>query len=394
MNEIKFFGTDILKYYWYLIQNQFADSSWQITISYSIVLICIVAILVVTIGFLRRHKKRTKSQKMRKKLEKKYGEIVKDLLLDDSKTEIDVYEAFSGEDIKKHAKYFIDMIINIRNDLHTISYIPNIQHVCDVTGVTEYVEYNLLNNINVFETLNNVLMLQLRISEGRLANYVNSKNKDIRSFARIAYLICGTKEPYKYLYELLSENDSNYTYLLIHYTLMWLYVQNIKMPNFKTLIDQVNNSRSCAFIIGELPYFIKDKDELIEILLVYINGHNEREKIKSIVTSEKLGDEPRILSVLMTNYNKENTRVQKVILETILNIEYSNTSNIGQFFKDIYEDASDNNIKNLALRGLYKYNRDYFFIIHMDDTLPENDRILTSVIEAENTLKNMRDLLN
>ena len=84
MEDIRFYGWDTIRYYWFVIQNHFSGWSWQISVAYSIVFCCSVALILLGLVFAFRVQRRNRRNKHQALIADKYTETIKQILLSDN----------------------------------------------------------------------------------------------------------------------------------------------------------------------------------------------------------------------------------------------------------------------------------------------------------------------
>lgn len=238
MTGIRFYGWDILRYYWYVWQNMFVDYPWQIYVAWLIVVLSIVTMLALAIKFFIEYKKTNKANKKLSELDEKFHDKIKLIMDSDELEEYDIIKILGDnyEDYVNKADAFIPIITKIHMELDK-SYFPNIGTLCSLLKITDYCENNLLKDKDVFNTLQFLCINNIVIMEGRLANYVNHKDKDIRVMARLCYIFCAHNDQYKYLEDELS-SYSEMKLMFMHFIFGWMKQNKKPLPPFDDLIGR------------------------------------------------------------------------------------------------------------------------------------------------------------
>lgn len=251
--DIKFYGYDILKYYWYVLQNEYADYPWQIYIAWLIVILSIFTLFILAVKFFIQYRKTNKFNRKLKKVYEKYYDKIKNILLCDyaiSEHEIISILGNNYEDYIKTPKLFIPIITDIHMELNS-SYFPNMNTLCNILNITNYCENNLLKEKNVFKTLQFICINNIVIMEGRLANYVNHKDRGIRMIARLCYIFCSYNTPYKYIEDELKD-FSEMKFMFMHFIFEWMKYNKKPLPDFDDLIEKFKDSKDvCDFLENE-----------------------------------------------------------------------------------------------------------------------------------------------
>ena len=314
--SIKFYGFDIIKYYWYTILRWFEGYSIQVKIAYGIVFISILVLLILMITFFIKHHKRSKINKHQEDINDKYYDKIKNILTSDEMSYNDIANILNDVD-KKDSKYFINILTDIRMKYHEIAYFPNVRILANILGVVDYCENNLLKNKDVFVTLQCVAMLQLVISEGRLANYVNHKDADIRSFARLAYIFCSQNDPYKFLKDDIDNGSNEMYFMLLHYIFGWMMTNNKPIPNFLQYVRTLRDDSSSSFMLKEMSYY-SNEDEMNKII-EFLDSEKPKTQSTAIKLCALLSYD-KIYEKLIQLYNSSVSEENKVNIIRSLNI--------------------------------------------------------------------------
>ncbi len=394
MEDIRFYGWDTIRYYWFVIQNHFSGWSWQISVAYTIVFCCSVALILLGLVFAFRVQRRNRRNKHQALIADKYTETIKQILLSDSmpaSSMIELLKKCDGKDedeIKSEAKSFIPILVSIRTSLTELAYFPNLQILATVCGVREYCEKSLLEGHDVFNTIQMMAMLQLVVSEGRLANYVNHRDYDTRLMARLCFIVCGINDPYKFLLEDIEHNSSSMYTMMLHYTFAWMKAQDKKMPNFINLANNLENEDAASFMINEVGFFGTDEEKAEIPLFLTSKSYKCREAaIKSIhlVNSEETYDK------LVEMYPDQIEETKREIIKA-LGVPKNNKYN--EFFVAAYEDSPSKETKEAALRCLYDNNKEgrYQFVLLQQKTTDPEQSTLMQKIDSIGALKMIYEL--
>lgn len=208
------------------------------------------------IKFFIEYRKRNNFNKRRNDVQNKYYDKIAHILTSEKMTENEIVTIL-GDDYSAYAnapKLFIPIITQIHLDFQQ-SYFPNMLTLCNMLGITDYCENNLLKERDVFHTLQFLCINNITIMEGRLANYVNHKDKDIRMMARLCYIFCAYHTPYKYLEDELN-NYSEMKFMFLHFIFVWMKHNNKELPDFDALLDGLGQSTIAS-------NFIKNEKQLL-----------------------------------------------------------------------------------------------------------------------------------
>lgn len=352
-NDITFRDWDVLKYYFYLFQDGFSEYSWQVRTCYFIVVGCIATMILLFMQFAFDVLKRHREKKNQKKFTDKMLEKFQAVLYNDTMTaeEIEQTLEISEAELRKvNPQYIVSLLSQIRMELYEIVYLPNMEALVDFCGVRDFFEHNLLVNKNVFQTLQVMMMMQIRVSEGRLANYVNSNNSEIRMMARLCYILSSTHDPYRYLLVDSDQRPSEMQLMMLHYIFGWMKNRDRNMPDFIVSAERIQNERKAAFMIDEVSYW-GSQEEKQRVSDQFLSPKYEC-RIAAINVVATLKNE-QMEQALIETYERQPEHIRRTILEALLTIKSGEQVD---FFKKAFETSASEETQELALRCLYNYN--------------------------------------
>lgn len=388
--EVHFYGWDVVKFWWRQLTGRFFEYSWQVRTAYAIVVICVVSVLVLSIIFSRYIRKRRKKDEAYAKCRARFIEPFRTILKTDYHLPTSSIENICECSIEDFGKFegdiFAKLICELRNELSDIISLPNIQLLAELTGVRTWIEHNLHKEKDIENSLEIVVTLPIKISEGRLANYANHYDVMNKNLARQALYICNENDPFRYLEDDLEEISRPYRYMSLHRMFGWLYNNQKQMPSFLVLAEKLNNEKSAAFMIEELAYWGRESEKQSINKFFYSNKINCR--IAAIKVVALLG-KAQWEDTLVESYQKQPEEAQKEILRTITALK---TGKQAGFLEKAYISAPARDLAELALKCLYDYNaegRDRFEILSQTP-MSTRDRNLLDEIRSLAELEEKR----
>ena len=388
---VEFHGWEVIGYYLNNIQNYLAEYSWQVRTAYGLIVGCIFVMIILFGLFILMIRKTTKYKKEYQRLEEKFREPLYQIMILPEPPSVQEIEGLMGCDFTELKRYdsamFAQLISSLRMELCEVLYIPNMQYICKITGVTDYIERCLIGRTKVFEILQMVVNLNIRISEGELAIYLNHHNTNIRLMARLAYIICTENEPYKYLEEDLNQRMLPWRPMLTHRLFGWLQECGRPMPSFIVIAESLDNEEASAFLIEEVAYWGTDaeKNELSKFFLAprYII------RLAAMRATAQLAREANE-QALVESYDHQPEYIKREVLKTVLAI---NSGKQLDFYEKAYKTASSKETQEQALSCLYMYGnegRRRFEMIRSSYQVGEETRTLLDQIDATNLLKQLQ----
>lgn len=359
-NTVNFTGIDAFDYYYGFVSYWgdsivawFRDYSWQVQVSFSVILICIVTMIIIAYRFYRNMKKTRAFEEELAEASGKYREAFYNILISPEEPSVEEVEAMCGGEMEQLNDYspviYATIISTLRLELNEITYLPNMNYLCRLTGVTTFYEQNLINKQDVLCTLQNIVNMSLRVSEGLLAVYINHHNNNIRQMARVAYIICTETEPYRYLEEDLQEQQALWRPMMMHRLFGWLKATERQMPQFLVLASIMKDDATAAFLIEEIAYWGSDKEKAAVKDFFLSPMYKCRKSALRVVA--QLCDETQE-DAIIASYEHQPDRLRCECLKAIQAI---NSGQHTEFFVEAFYGTSSKMIRECALTCLYNY---------------------------------------
>lgn len=397
-NAVHYLGMDAFDYYYglisYFTEGQlatFRHFPWQVQTAFTLTVVCIIIMMLVAWRFFKNKKRLQQFQKEHDEVNERLRSHFWDIL-----TSADIYTVeqverecgmTSDEFSKISPEVLATVISELRLELSELTFLPNIDILCEVTGVKQYYEHNLTHRQDVLSTLQNLVTMTLRISEGHLATYINHHNSNIRHLARMSYIVCTKAEPYRYLEEDLQEKLALWRPMMLHRLFGWLRDTDRQMPQFLVLANVMKDDETAAFLIEEIAYWGNDaeKDSISTFFLSPM--FKCREAALKAVTF--LHDE-RHEQDIIDSYPSQPEYLRRECLRAIHSIGSGLHT---EFFVDCYYGTSSQETRECALTCLYSYGaegRRRFETMRADIASDETGLNLLNQIDSLAILQQMR----
>lgn len=353
---VEYKGWEVFVYYFYLVKNLYAGYSWQIVTAYNITLLSITILVVLFCLFWFKIWRESYRKRKVKKLQEYYIDKFRIILgsadILTPTQMLNILEKKDEEVLRHNPFYYAQMLEQARMEMYEIVYLPNMQTLAMTMGVTDLFERKLLHRRDVFRTLQMMLMLQITVSEGRLANYVNHSNAEVRMMARLCYITCSANDPYRFLEEDLNVKQALFRPMLLNYIFGWMKSRDRQMPDFLNLAQQMENEDSAAYLVKEVAYWGSEMEKADVKKLFLSNKFKVRSAAIEVVSM--LGDtsaEP----LLVDSYIYQPEDIRREVLKALLAM---NTGKQTEFFKEAYATSTSRETRETALHCLYRYGNE------------------------------------
>ena len=384
-DKIVFYDWDVVNYYIRLFKNFYDGYSWQIRTSYALVVFCIFFMFFLFILFsIKVQVKRIKNKKTQQ-LEERFADQFREVLAESEPlmpSQVEKICNYTADQFSRHdSMHFIRLLIKLRQELQEVVYIPNLQVLAHVCGVKAFMEKNLTRNKKVFETMQYLTMLNVRISEGCLANYVNHRDLNIHHMARMSYMMCTDMEPYRYLLDDLNEPIAAWRTMTLHQLLGWLHACEKRMPNLITMVPRIENAKTAAFLIEEIAYW-GSEDEKSSLDSFFLDERYECRSaaFKAVAMLRDSNQE----NALTDTFLSQPEPLKREILRALHAIKSGRQV---EFFNKVYHTTASKETREVALTCLYDYNKDSRRLFeHLRFENKEENRTLIDQIDSFNLL--------
>lgn len=388
---VEFSGLEIIKYYYYLVERFYSGYSWQMVTSYNLTLLSCIMLIFLFMMFWYKVMKQRRSKAVEAKLEDYYLDKFRMILgsaeeLDRNQI-VDMLERTECQILRNNPYYYSKMLEKVRMEMYEIVYLPNMQMLATVLGVTRLFEQQLLHKKDVFKTLQKMVMLQITVNEGRLASFVNHSNPEIRMMARMNYITCSVNEPYRYLLEDLDEPQSLFRPMLLNYIFGWMMFRERRMPNFLNLSERVKNEESAAYLVREVAYWGTDNEKL-DVKKYFLSDRPlvRSAAIQVVATLRDISAEDEMIAT----YFHQPERIRREILRALTSIMSGKRT---EFIKKAYEASSSRETRATALLCLYNYGNEGRRLFEIVRSEADSDtRTLIDQIDSQVLLSQLQGL--
>ena len=348
-----FYGWEVLTYVRYLVDAYLRQYSWQVQTSLVIITLCSLMILILAAVFTQRMMSRNKRDRLFELCSARFEEPFREVLAAKEKWPHEEIEYVCKVDTSALQTFdpatFARLIVKIRLEHSNEVFLPNMQRLCNMTGVQAFMEYNMVKGRNVEMTLQILITLPIRISEGALAAYTGSRSRRTRELARSYYGFCSKTEPFHYVMQDVNESFQMWYPTMLHRLVGWHHAKGHPVPRFLTLAQQSENSERKALFISEIPYWGDEREK--RGIREYLTSPDPKCRSAAIQALAIIGD-PDSEAELVANYTFQFPEAKR---ETLLAVAKINTGKQTEFFKEAYLQSSSQNTRAVALSCLFNY---------------------------------------
>ncbi len=348
-----FYGWEVVQYMNYLLDAYLRQFPWQVRISFGIIALSVVTIVVLFILFSHKANRRWHNDNEYEKYRREYESAFRDILRTEEKLSQEEMEYICRHDRSElhqtNGMVMARLLESLRMELTHKLYIPNMRRLCRLTGVQEALETNLLKHKDVKRTLQILMTLPCRVSEGSLAVYLENKDSQIRELARAYYGFCSKTEPFAMVTRDASEPFNLWYPTIFHRLCGWHVAKGHPMPHFSSLISQSTNEDKKALFISEVPYWGTEEEK--RSLRHFLTSPSKKCCSAAIRALALIGD-PEAEDELVKNYDALFPEAKRETLRALASI---NTGRQVEFFRQAYLHTTSQKTRAIVLSCLYKY---------------------------------------
>jgi len=348
-----FYGWEVVQYIRYMINAYLLQFPWQVRISFGIIMLSVLTITILFFLFSHKANKRWRDDTEFEKYRRWYESELREILRTEEKLSREEMEYICHHDRSQFHQadgmLLARLLEKLRMEQTHKLYIPNMQRLCRLTGVQEALETNLLKHKDVERTLQILMTLPCRVSEGSLAVYLENKEPRIRELARAYYGFCSKTEPFAMVTRDVSEPFNLWYPTIFHRLCGWHVAKSHPMPHFSSLINQSKNEDKKALFISEVPYWGTEEEK--RSLRDFLNSSSKKCCSAAIRALAMIGD-PEAEDELVKNYDALFPEAKRETLRALASI---NTGRQVEFFRQAYLHTTSQKTRAIVLSCLYKY---------------------------------------
>lgn len=349
----EFYGWDVVMYYVYALRSFMQQYSWQVRLSYGIILLCVLVMVLLLILFSVRIGQRRRHQHDYDHCYNTYSESFFEVLENREQLTKQQILEICDEDEQGFGQYdgmlYAEILTHVRMELNETLYFPNLQKLCEITGAREALELRLKKRKDVFSALQMINTLPLNINEGLLAIYTDHRDKQVAQLARVAYCMCSQTEPYLYFLYDMNRAQSPWYRITIHRILGWKKEQNFPMPPLLMLAQQCENPQMAAFLVEEVSYWGTDEEK--HQLQTFFDDPRIPCRIAAIRSLARLSHEGTEEQI-MAAYESQPQVVRRELQKALASFH---SGKYTEFFARLYITTPSLTSRKIALECLYTY---------------------------------------
>lgn len=378
-----------MQYIRYMINAYLLQFPWQVRISFGIIMLSVLTITILFFLFSRKANKRWRDDTEFEKYQRRYESAFREILCMDEKINQEEMEYICRYDRSQlhqaDGMLLARLLEKLRMEQTHKLYIPNMQRLCRLTGVKEALETNLLKHKDVERTLQILMTLPCRVSEGSLAVYLENKEPRIRELARAYFGFCSKTEPFAMVTRDASEPFNLWYPTTFHRLCGWHVAKSHPMPHFSSLINQSKNEDKKALFISEVPYWGTEEEK--RSLRDFLNSSSKKCCSAAIRALAMIGD-PEAEDELVKNYDALFPEAKR---ETLLALASINTGRQVEFFRQAYLHTTSQKTRSVVLSCLFKYSPEGKKVFHELANAGRDDNQFFKQIEVIEQHEERRD---
>lgn len=348
---------ELVEYYVFMLQDRFQGYPWVIRLAFIIIVISLTMALYVFLFLLRFVFKQIRNRQIRNKLYDTYYYPLKGIITESGnleQAEIEDRLSYDGKPLKRgYIKNLLTMLLKLQDEVKQNLNTHNRDIAYRLLGVDQYVVDVLGSNdhkesVRVLQTMR---ILGVNIPPSLMARLVNSHHHNLRSAARIYYIMSNNSNPYELLdNDYLNKQFTPWDALNLHATMNTCKMLGRGMPPYLALLKDLKTPLMTAYMIYGVGFWGSDKE--VKEMSRYFNSDDRecREAAYSVMGLRKCVSEE---SEMMERYWSENEKTRQLIIQFIFKMH---TGNAVDFYRKAYEETASEVTKLHALYALSHYS--------------------------------------
>ena len=351
-----FYGWQVMTYARYLIEAWLQQFPWQVQISLLIVVMSSLTILILFCLFLQNIVALNRRDRLFHAYEARFRDAFYEILSSEvkmSREEMEYICKADGSELHKlNPVTLTRLIVSIRLKLGNRVFLTNMQRLCNMSGVQALLENNMVKGNHVVQTLQILMTLPIRISEGALAAYTGHKTRRVRELARAYFGFCSKTEPFRYVMLDINEPFQLWYPTTFHRLCGWHTAKSHPTPQLLELAHRSTNDAKKALFISEIPYWGSDLEKRgIREALVSPSAKCRSAAIHALAIIGDPDAEDDLIRTYMTQFPAAKR-------ETLRAVAKINTGRQTEFFRQAYLSSTSQDTRAVALACLYNYGEE------------------------------------
>lgn len=382
-------GDELVEFYLGLLKSRYIDYPWIIEISDSITIFSIVFTIIALISISISMYKSKRFDRYYAGLQQKYHEKLKEICTSS--------EGFTTNEIKKmlnisttnrlkdwEIRAWMKFFMNVKLDIQENYSQTNMYEAINAIDMRLYIAqtFDSLASVKQTQLLQFLIVLRIFVSNSQLLRLKTSTNKSLRRLSYIYCMMANVDDPYtELLYSDSFVDLSHWHKMELHTFFGFLKREKRKMPSFRAILQNNENTGVAPFFIEEAAYWGDDED--INHLTNYFHSPLLKSRVAafdSMAIRKYIPAEAEMISL----YDIQPEVLRRRILLCILAIHSGTASD---FFVKAYKEAPSGQTKRVALHCMMQYNEESLSIFNSLKLEAMSDELF-NFEHAENRLIN------
>lgn len=276
LRDAQFSWYDTMKYFYYYLQNEFADYALVVQISYFMAVACAVSITVVFAFMMVMFLKRYRSNRYHRKIDKRYAQAIADMVASPTSLTTEEVDRRIGrrQRVRRLWQYreWVKLVSEIFT-AHRLTLDPNdgkaielafsnLHRLLDLLSLGPLIERMLREGLNADRVylVQIAQQFQLSLSEGVILRMANIKNVALSKVVQTYYMWASNENPFRFLDE---GGDGHYLpedAIWVHNSMKTRSIEGRPLPSLLPFVLRAKYPPLKAMLIREVGYWGSDKD--------------------------------------------------------------------------------------------------------------------------------------